>query len=330
MEKIESKSGSEEIFHSDYGIKFQMQYEELLEYISVGSIIPATINFYQPINELLSNPTKIKDYFIELLTFVKAQHDLSEKQTGKLDEISTKVENQVDKMIDLGMHEIQVLNSILKDFNSVLKNKTIPKEIEDDVQETDIQELIQRISALQRINAYFIMSLYALIDFYTKGLIIELTSIISQERAYKYSQKMPKASKNPVNAIKLVINELDLIHPDTRKTLDEIIKTKQWQIHKEAFNNLKEIRHTTAHQIPIISYKTLCENFPYYQETVLKQLGELRGEFKNMQFPSFWEKSIDTFVKDLKTALFLREIGNGIFCYLGIIEGVVQFYLNKE
>ena len=45
------------------------------------------------------------------------------------------------------------------------------------------------------------MSLYALIDFYTKGLIIELTSIISQERAYKYSQKMPKASKNPVNAI---------------------------------------------------------------------------------------------------------------------------------
>lgn len=221
-------------------------------------------------------------------------------------------------MIDLGMHEIQVLNSILKDFNSVLKNKTIPKEIEDDVQETDIQELIQRISALQRINAYFIMSLYALIDFYTKGLIIELTSIISQERAYKYSQKMPKASKNPVNAIKLVINELDLIYPDTRKTLDEIIKTKQWQIHKEAFNNLKEIRHTTAHQIPIISYKTLCENFPYYQEAVLKQLGELRGEFKNMQFPSFWEKSIDTFVNSKNLDVKYRQLTN-----LDIIDPIV-------
>ncbi|MFQ5981487.1 MAG: hypothetical protein ACE5OZ_25365 [Candidatus Heimdallarchaeota archaeon] len=329
IDEVLKNDQTEDLFSSTHGISFQKQYEELLSFMGVSTIIPATFSLVQPMSQYFSNPMKLKELISEIFALSISQAQLSSEKRKLAQESVTKIETQLEKMINIGLEEFQRLTSLSDEFNRIMGTEEV-KEIsqgEKFSEESDLSQILQNIRFIKRINASFVFSLYALIDYYTKGLIIDVISMTPQERVYQ-TKGFDDAKKNPQNAVSWSLNQLEKGYPKTKQVLGSVIGKKGWKMHKNAFKSLSTVRHPVAHKKPILSLMTLQETFNQYQDEVSQKLQKLKEQLLLQQLPSIFRDSVDTFIQELETFFFLQTIGNGCFRYLAVIDRIVHFYIN--
>ncbi len=326
--KLEDNLEKEEevVFSSQYGVGFYDQYIGIMGYININNILPALINPFKRIKKLMEEPNKISNYIDELLNYTIIKAEITGKRKRNAEDIAAKITNCIDAMIQLGKEKTEELQHLSNEFNNIVNDKT--ERAEEDLDETNLVDFLEEIDYIQRVNASFVLSLYAIIDFYSKGFIIDVISTIPQKRVYN-TQNFDQAKQNPVVGIKWGLKELEKNNPGSLEALNSVLRQKKWRVHEKTIKRLKEIRNGAAHQDPIVSLELLQTTFPQYSAEVHKELDQWKAEIIDQKLPSFLEEIITSLLDYFEVILFLQKIGKGCLRYLALVDGLMSYHKNK-
>ena len=212
-------------------------------------------------------------------------------------------------------------NSQIKEFKVKLKDIFNPLKIP-----KPLQKIANNIPLyLETINSYYILALFAYIDYYCTS-VFEL--LISQNCNKKIEKLLfylrPKA--NPNIQINIIKDNLGLIN---NVDLKKLLKGKTWQ---KSFEKLITLRNILAHEEPKVKKQVLSENFPSLYKIAQKKAND---EFNKQteDNPKLNQEELEKLQKvtkpNFEMMLLLTDIGKECYGYLALIDILIDYFPNK-
>jgi hypothetical protein len=257
--EIEKDQSTLNFFRTNFGQEFEENYDDLLVFSGVVSILPGLMNTVE--------------FFLRGLfqgdIFAKAEKMITEDTTKSLEEKNNEI-----KLIDEQKKYFQSLFSARKHENELLPDKSLDT---DAVDKTDQNQAItneeqvqaatqedmskvfdgwQKLKLLQRITAYFTLTLYAYIDVYSVSLFQHVVARIEPEELYDYLLDF-NVKKNPEKQINHVLKKIGL-----SQALGTLLADCSWKIYKKELRALIDIRNIIAHRKPMTDIAEIREKFP--------------------------------------------------------------------
>ena len=295
------------LFKSDFGKKFQDNYNQLIGFITIGNLISVLVSNFQSV-----------------LTELSTLQNISE--------VKEKILEDTD---DQGNQGDEAFRSILKsiseeDLFMLITEAKEPKENES----TDLlsREGITESKLVSHLVAYFSLRLYAFIDSFIQDMFAYIWKSAKREDLYEIFKFYSKSNKlnERINNL-LISTDRDTKLPNL---IDEVLKERdvKWYEDKAAFGIILRIRNNVAHGYYLPEIEELKEQFSYiytsskqrlsiYIEKYLDFAPELRDFIMR-----YMQNSFEIISSDLEFMMFIVELGSACIRYLSVIEKVILKY----
>ena len=313
------------VFISDYGIDFYTDFNDLIEVIYLYMLPKAIGVFQNEINKIKS----LEQAQLKILDFINQILNLDE-QSGKkrkqINEFMSKIENKTNETITLLKKECEDYENIFNELNSLTESTESTNNSDDEKGDT-ITEIMDKMNLYQRMNAYFVLALYAIIDIYCLLFYQDSLSKCPKDQLY---HTLNRKKANPIESLNAGLDIHKKKDFNLKKIREKIIKKLGWEIHQESFINFKDIRRIPAHQRTVLTLEELKEKFPKQQKVAEEIYNQVIEELDETVLPPIILKPLLEGIEDLKIGLYLREIGNSCLRYLVLNESILQYHLYKD
>ena len=240
-----------------------------------------------------------KDY-----TEILEQTPYSDEHKSRITEIMGNIQTYYDE-----------LNSISKEYQNTELDKTI--------QDFDVEEFLEKLNLLPRMISYFVLTLFAYLEIYSKSLYQYAISKISVDQIYDFT-RVVKVHNNPKTLTQSI---LDFFKTEEGIGLFAGLKTLKDDKFNVFFDTLEEfikIRNQLAHRKPLTSILELKNKFPELDERAKiiydKEVKRLTEEDKEF---------LASLLEDFSKFGFISEISKSCFTYIMIIDNFVEL-INQE
>ncbi len=113
------------------------------------------------------------------------------------------------------------------------------------------------IELTNRLNAYFIIALYSIIDRYSLIFYRESERTVPNDQYYTNVQKSKKRKDTPKSLINSGLELLKLQQPEVIELRTKLVNSMKWNVHQDSFSKLMVIRNNLAlnpsTKLPILS-----------------------------------------------------------------------------
>ncbi|MHA1344851.1 MAG: hypothetical protein ACTSVO_07120 [Candidatus Heimdallarchaeaceae archaeon] len=326
-EKIIENEANSSVFYSIYGKEYYEDFTDLLE-IGYLFMLPKSISIFQGKLNEVKNLEQFKEIIIALLKQMIDQEKLKGKKKKQAKVIISKLDIKANETITVLKEEWKDFKKIIDELNNVTETPELEqKEEVDDIEESTVTGFVEEMKLFQRINAYFVIALYAIIDVYCLVFLQNSMSQCPKDRVYKSLQKITPPPSNPVDSLNtaLDIQKTDLLNLKDIRT--KLIKKLKWEVHQESFISFKDIRKVPAHQKTVLSIDEIIEKFPKQHTRAEKQFKQVLKEIDKNSLPAIIKEPLLEGIDDLRIGLCLREIGNSCLRYLVLHDAILQHHL---
>jgi len=306
---VDNSENQDYFLDTVFGQEFEDKYNDLTQSIISLIVIPEIMK-----NTKLFKEGFTKDTLFENLQALINQADLSEEE----DEQAVSLVEEIEGLWDTGMVKLEELMSLTSKREEVIENSSVEEtdQLDDD---KDWIENLDVLNITDRMNGYFVLSLYAYLEMYVMSLIqavlskLEPGDIYSGLREFRYTN-------NPMDGIKGVIK---LLGDQAKQDFTHLIKQDSYyQNYKDAFEKLHEIRNKVAHKQPIASYNELMNTFPYLQKSLKEMIAEMNTSYQDIGLP-LADDLFKGMVNSIGPAMILVELSKFCLKYLIIVESFV-------
>lgn len=294
------------IFISEFGEEFENSYQDLSDYFNLPFIISYLFKIVkeEPLDYFIS-----EDFIKPLFKYL----------------------NSLDKDKKPKRRDLRIGKKWLKKIRKMQKDtKDNEKEMEEDNTNEDILEETRFIA---RETAYFIFSLYALMDFYCLNMI----KFVQENTRFKENEEIRKALENrynPHEKIKTILKQIKVNNTKLSKICTDFIKENGLGDAIRSFSEIINIRHPIAHTSPFIDFLELKKKFPKQHSIATKKILGLNEIKKKTEKYDFLKEGHNKFllpIKDLaETLFFFKEIGKSGVQYLALIDNLVISVLTDD
>ncbi len=313
------------LFITDFGQEFDDAYQGLTNFVSLATLVQPLIQKSSKDEIILPNPEKILEFWKKYLEKNK-KITLKNRERGK--ELIEQMEKQWGLMKNTFNSNISELEKISpqlqKENNEKGKEKTDVKKI------PSSKQVWEELKIKERVFSYFVLTLYAHIEFYTLALIQFVTYSIETDQTYYFLKDFRFYDYNTT-----ITHILDFLKTENKQKLSSIInnltKQSQWEQDKQALSSLAKIRHIIAHRKPIQEIETIMNQFPNQKKKALKNAKKLDKEWKELktELGIFYEL-LSMFLDVLKYFMFVIELGTSCYRYLCLVDNVLALYFDYE
>lgn len=285
-------------FKTEFGLDFQKNFINLMGFAIIGILI-------QGIPEM-------EEIYIRIFS-----------EIGKEIPIEMVIKSFTDE--SLTSEEIQIFK---EKFFDKLQSIELVNDFEDNNSQSSLLDVL---SLSERINSYFIISLYAYIDLYSLSLYQHVLSSLKSTEIYDFNKEF-KHNGDPKERINIITNYLRFTN---RELMKEFLANTTWET---TIDKLKGIRDYTAHKDPLLKLqKLICEisNIDEKANSKIKSLKELIDS-RLIQFEKYDElkkflvKTEKMFESILQILFILFEIGKDCYYYLALIDIQISNFYNKK
>lgn len=322
-----------EILFSDYGKEFYSDYVDLVE-IGYLYLFPKAISVFQDKIDKIETLEHVKKVVIDILKQLASLEKPKGKRKKRVKEILSKLGEKFDESIPILRKEWKDFESIFNEFtNAIEKHETdkVENEEKDEETETDsVSDIVDQMNLYQRINAYFVSALYAIMDVYCLSFLRDSLTSCSKDTLFDSFKKLRQTPSNPIISLDKGLDVQKSDNLNLKEIRTKLIKNLKWETHQESFSSFIEIRNVPAHQKTVLTLDELKERFPKQYVIAEKNFKQALKTLDDESIPPIIKKPLLEGVDDLKIGLFLREIGNSCLRYIVLHEAILQYYLNKE
>ncbi len=316
------------VFLSDYGIEFYTDFTDLIE-VGYLYMFPKVINVFQGELNKIKSLDQAKNKILDLVKQLINQGKPKGEKKKKSNEFLSKLKEKADETILIIRKELRDFEKIFKELDNIIETPE-PEQKEEEIEESSVAEIVNKTNLYQRINAYFVIALYAIIDVYCLSFLQDSLSRCSKDILHESLRKISHTPSNPVESLNTGLDVQKKNNINLKEIRKKLIKKLKWEIHQESFNSFKNIRKVPAHQKTVLSLDELKERFPKQLIIAEKLFNQVLKELDNEIIPPIIKKPLLEGIEDLKIGLYLREIGNSCLRYLVLNEAILQYYLYKD
>jgi len=221
--------------------------------------------------------------------------------------------------------EIEI--SPTKESSKIKKSKKKISDIIKELLPNKLHDLFKEVPKfLEALNSYFILALFAYIDFFTKSLYDLLVKEYCDKEVNDLFLSLPPKG-NPKVRIKIILENLHIISDEK---LNELLDNKTW---KKTFEKFIKMRNILAHEAPLVKKQALIDNFPTLNN---KAKDDFKLELKETKIknPDFTEEDLNEFSAIIKPCLemliLLMEIGKECYGYLSIVDFLLNDFIQNR
>ena len=209
-----------------------------------------------------------------------------------------------------GESKFNELNELLSDPNT--KESTIPEEPGNNKQ-------IESLNITERVNAYFVLSLYTYVEIYLMALIQYIATTLDPREFMLIINKIQN-----IGTISDLLNiSIEMLGDQAVSKFTSIINGKiEFQNFRNSIVALVRLKDNIAHKEPLATNQEILELFPYLEKTVTKRTTELLNQQNNSGVPIF-DNLMDQVFEALQPAILLDELGGIIFKMIIMTETFV-------
>lgn len=310
---IDDIDQNEQKFNSDFGIKFEMNYHDLINSTGLNQIF-AELFKQQKVIEKFTTKETLKNLLVSVVnSFVK------EKNKARAMEIICELESTLEATFKDVLELLDEFSSLVQNTENTDSGSQTIEENKEEINKDDIDEEAEKIiyeNLIHRLNANFIFSIYTYIDAYAMAFLKYTIFQLPDESFYEIMNSV----KNIGTPEKAINSSLKIMDKDYKDFLNKVHKKLPNIEHsRKVFEKLHELRHKIAHREPIVTVEELFEYFP---QVVNKANAELEKAKREMQNSGI--KEIDDFMDYIFELLLnyflLIELGKSCFTYLLFLD----------
>jgi len=179
---------------------------------------------------------------------------------------------------------------------------------------------------LEALNSYYILALFAYIDYYLSSIYEIIITTYSNEKIKKLLLKI-EPRRNIDWQLNLLNDNLKLAV--SKSKLKELLKETSWQ---KTYKNLIKFRNILAHEEPKVKQKILFEKFPNLlikaEELTKKDFESDKQKNTDVDFVDL-DKLQEILEPTIKTMFLLIEIGKECYGYISIIDILINDFLKS-
>ena len=175
---------------------------------------------------------QLAENYVDLGTFVMTMSTLPKLISSRFNIFEFFLSGEIIKIIekkdrDIDKEELAKIKSFLSSINELLENN------KDKSANTDIEKFSEEIKEFEelhipeRINAYYILALYAYLETYSKEMYKELISLIPPEQLNQIHSNKSLFS-NPYNTMEVLLRTQPVSNSNLHSMLDNILKKASW------------------------------------------------------------------------------------------------------
>jgi hypothetical protein len=197
------------------------------------------------------------------------------------------------------------------------------------IDDLDVSDPIQNIERelpvyLDALNSYYILSLFAYIDYYISEIYKLLVTTFSESKIHELLTELKPRGKL-TDQIEFIVINSNII---TKNKFDKLFVDNKWD---KIFGIFVKLRNILAHENPQMKIITLQREFNELYESCTLEIQESYTNLRDVVKPNIpnYDHLVEIIKPFIETETLLIEIGKNCFGYIALVDILIDDFLKS-